>query len=38
MFDVWTAVAIVLLALILFGLFRPAGKREAQQKTVAAEA
>ena len=37
-FDVWTAVAIALLALILFGLFRPAGKRQVSQVTAAAEA
>ena len=34
-FDIWTVVAIVLLALILFGLFRPAGKRSAAKLQVA---
>ena len=38
-FDVWTVVAIALLALILFGLFRPAsGTRRAKLQAAAAEA
>lgn len=37
-FDVWTAVAFVLIALILFGLFRPASKRHVETKAAVAEA
>ena len=37
MFDVWTVVAFALIALILFGLFRPAEKRGGKLQTAPAE-